>query len=64
MMQEYVNPHCNTYMDKLFKQLKRNGIGCRVGPLYAGAFGYADDVALIAPSLHSLTLYDPGGGGL
>ena len=26
------------YMDKLFKQLKRNGIGCRVGSVYAGAF--------------------------
>ena len=41
-------------MDKLFKQLKRNGIGCHVGPVYAGAFGYADDVALIAPSLISI----------
>ena len=42
------------YMDKLFKQLKHNGIGCHVGPVYAGAFGYADDVALVAPSLYSL----------
>ena len=42
------------YMDKLFKQLKRNGIGCHVGPVYAGAFGYADDMALVAPSLYSL----------
>ena len=42
------------YMDKLFKQLKRNGIGCHVGPVYAGAFEYADDVALVAPSLYSL----------
>ena len=41
-------------MDKLFKQLKRNGIGCHVGPVYAGAFGYADDVALVTPSLYSL----------
>ena len=40
------------YMDKLFKQLKRNGIGCHVGPVYAGAFGYADDVALVALSLY------------
>ena len=34
----------SAYMDILFKQLKHNGIGCHVGPVYAGAFGYADDV--------------------
>ena len=44
----------SAYMDILFKQLKHNGIGCHVGPVYAGAFGYADDVALVAPSLYSL----------
>ena len=37
-----------------FMRLKRNDIGCHVGPVYAGAFGYADDVALVAPSLYSL----------
>ena len=36
------------------KQLKHNGIDYHVGPLYAGAFGYADDEALVAPSLYSL----------
>ena len=41
-------------MDALFKQMKRKGMGCHVGPVYAGAFGYADDVALVAPSLYSL----------
>ena len=44
----------SAYMDILFKQLKHNGIGSHVGPVYAGAFGYADDVALVAPSLYSL----------
>ena len=29
-------------------------MGCHVGPTFAGAFGYADDVALIAPSLYAL----------
>ena len=43
-----------SYMDALFDRLKRNAIGCHVGPVYAGAFGYADDVALVAPSLYSL----------
>ena len=41
-------------MDALFDRLKRNAIGCHVGPVNAGAFGYADDVALVAPSLYSL----------
>ena len=36
--------------------MKRNGIGCHVGPVYAGAFGYADDVALVAPSLYTCSL--------
>ena len=41
-------------MDRLFKQLNCNSIGCHVGPVYGGAFGYADDVALVATSLFSL----------
>ena len=41
-------------MNILFKQLKHNGIGFHVDPAYAGTFGYADDVALVAPSLYSL----------
>ena len=41
-------------MGALFERLKRNAIGCHVGPVYAGAFGYADDVALVAQSLSSL----------
>ena len=27
--------------------------GCHIGRAYAGAFGYADDIALLAPSLSS-----------
>ena len=38
----------SSYMDALFERLKRNAIGCHVGPVYAGAFGYADNVALVA----------------
>ena len=33
------------YIDNLFKELKQLGLGCDVGPTFAGAFGYADDVA-------------------
>ena len=42
------------YIDGLLQKLKRAGIGCFVGRTYAGAFGYADDLALLAPSLSSL----------
>ena len=41
-------------MDALFERLQRNAIGCHVGPVYAGAFGYADNFALVVPSLYSL----------
>ena len=41
----------SAYIDIIFKQLKRNGIGCHVGPVCADAFGYADDVALVVTSL-------------
>ena len=42
------------YIDNIFKELKQLGIGCYVGRTFAGLFGYADDVALIAPSLYTL----------
>ena len=42
------------YIDSLLERLKLYGIGCYVCRTYAGAFGYADDVALLAPSLISL----------
>ena len=42
------------YIDNLFKELKQLGLECHVGPTFAGAFGYADDVVLIAPSLYAL----------
>ena len=43
------------YIDELFLLLlKESGMGCHVGLTYAGAFGYADDIALVAPSLYNL----------
>ena len=42
------------YIDNLFNELKELGLGCYVGATYAGAFGYADDIALISPSIYSL----------
>ena len=42
------------YVDELFLLLKKSGLGCHVASICAGAFRYADDIALKAPSLPSL----------
>ena len=44
----------NVYMDNLLLRLRNCGLGCHVGPAFAGAFGYADDLALLAPTVNSL----------
>ena len=41
-------------IDELFLLSKESVIGCYVGLTYAGAFGYIDDIALLAPSLSIL----------
>ena len=43
------------YIDDLLEKLKRNGIGCHIGHHFVGAFGYADDLILLSPSLTGLT---------
>ena len=42
------------YIDSLLQKLKESGLGCQVGRTFVGAFGYADDLALISPSLSGL----------
>ena len=42
------------YMDILFLKLKERRIGCFIGDMFFGAIGYADDTALLAPSLSAL----------
>ena len=34
--------------------LKKNDIGCHVGSHFCGAFGYADDIMLLSPSVSGL----------
>ena len=36
------------YIDSLLQKLKDSGLGCHVGRTFAGAFDYADDLALIS----------------
>ena len=42
------------YIDNIFKKLKTTGMGCYIDDVFAGSFGYADDLVLIAPSLAGL----------
>ena len=44
------------YIDELFIQLKQSNVGCYVGDKFMGAFGYADDSTILAPTLTSLKL--------
>ena len=42
------------YMNDLFSLMRRSGAGCRIDDLYAGIFGYADDLLLVSPSRDGL----------
>ena len=42
------------YIDKLLNRLRQSKLGCYVGDIFMGAFAYADDVALLAPTIMSL----------
>ena len=42
------------YRDNLFTQLQHSSLGFHVGSSYAGAFGHADDIPLLAHSLQCL----------
>ena len=38
------------YIDELLCKLKKSGFGCRIGHLYVGAMGFADDLILMCPT--------------
>ena len=42
------------YIDDLLLELKNNGVGCHIGNYYCGAYGYADDIILLCPSITGL----------
>ena len=44
----------NVYIDDLYEILKKTGFGCKIQGVYFGCFGYADDLALLAPSREAL----------
>ena len=42
------------YIDIVFIRLHDLGLGCHVGPIFAGSFGYADDVTLVTHTLYAM----------
>ena len=38
------------YMDGLFEQLEKSGVGCHMGNHYTGCIGYAVDLTLLTPT--------------
>ena len=43
----------SVYIDGLLSRLSDQGVGCRVEHVFLGAFAYADDLILLAPTLHA-----------
>ena len=44
----------NLYLDPLLNEIRKSRFGCHVGNVSANCFAYADDVALLSPSLHGI----------
>ena len=42
------------YIDKLLARLREPGVRCHIDGVFACAFGYADDIVLLAPPLDAL----------
>ena len=45
------------YMNALLERLRTNGDGCWIGPYYAGAVCYTDDLTLMCPTIGGLRTY-------
>ena len=42
------------YINGLLERLKSSGLGCHIGRMFAGAFGYADDITIATPSIYCM----------
>ena len=42
------------YIDKLLTRLRESEVGCHIDSVFAGAFGYADDIVQLPASLDAL----------
>ncbi len=43
-------------MDGLLNELSKRNVGCHIGGVFAGGFGYAEDLKLLTPSVHILRI--------
>ncbi len=43
------------YINGLLIELENSGIGCYMGSVFAGAFGYADDLKLLTPTMRAMS---------
>ena len=44
------------YFDELLRRLRETDVGCHVGHMSYSAFGYADDLVLLSPSIHGIEI--------
>ena len=44
------------YFDELLRRLRETDVGCHVGHMSYAAFGYADDLLLLSPSIYGLEI--------
>ena len=44
------------YFDELLRRLRETDVGCHVGHMSYAAFGYADDLLLLSPSIHGIEI--------
>jgi hypothetical protein len=42
------------YIDELLISISKAGVGCYIGGIFVGAFAYADDIVIVAPSATAL----------
>jgi len=42
------------FLEVLLIELAKSGYGCHIGKTFVGAVAYADDLALLSPSIHGL----------
>ena len=52
----YYPHHYSLYVDDIAKKIIARGIGCHMAFICTGIFLYADDLVLIAPSVHTLQI--------
>ena len=45
------------YIDPLLNRLRMSGFGCHIKGVYMGALSYADDIAIMCPSIGGLKDY-------